>query len=34
MSDTTNPMTAAFEMQRQMIEQTQEMTHEAITAQQ
>lgn len=33
MSDRTNPMTAAFEMQRQMIEQTQEMTHEAVDAQ-
>lgn len=33
MSDTTNPMTAAFEMQRQMIEQTQEMTHEAVDVQ-
>jgi hypothetical protein len=33
MNDTTNPMTAAFEMQRQMIEQTQELTHETIDAQ-
>jgi len=33
MSETTDPMTAVFEMQRQMIEQTQEMTHEVVDVQ-